>query len=106
MKYFHVIKIFAQVAPPQYSPSKYPGRHMVKARRPSQQLNNHGQVEIFVLKTLKMILCRTLLASSLSLQPPHPPEGIRSTPATQEGLLPQVVWMADPTGGTEAEVMF
>ena len=106
MKYFHVIKIFAQVAPPQYSPSKYPGRHMVKARRPSQQLNNHGQVEFFVLKTLKMILCRTLLASSLSLQPPHPPEGIRSTPATQEGLLPQVVWMADPTGGTEAEVMF
>ena len=79
---------------------------MVKARRPSQQLNNHGQVEFIVLKTLKMNLSRTLLASSLSLQPPHPPEGIRSTRATQEDPPPQVVWMADPTGGTEAGVMF
>ena len=111
------------MAPPQYSPSKYPGRHMVKARRPSQQLNNHGQVKIstnkyslrgvikeFIIiqeqdilkRSLKRILCRILRASSLSLLRRRPREGIRATTRTtrptRADLPPPVVLMEALTG--------
>ena len=114
---------FQKVAPPQYSPSKYPGRHMVKARRPSQQLNNHGQVKIstnkyslrgvikeFIIiqeqdilkRSLKRILCRILLASSRSLLRRRPREGIRATTRTtrptRADLPPPVVLMEALTG--------